>query len=89
MSAQPPVTPPQSPDVLPQAGYVPTTLFLVSGKKPNRDFRTALQAYNDNKENIPPPVLKRQDASLSEADLASSQILPEKAAQHHVDEKGG
>jgi len=92
MSAQTPVTPPQSPDALPVVShYVPTTLYLVSGKKANAQFRSALQAHREgNKENIPPPVLKRLDATLQEEeDITSSQILPEKDPQRHVDEKKG
>lgn len=90
MSAKTPVTPPQSPDALPVVPhYVPTSLYLVSGKKANAQFRSALQAHREaNKENIPPPLLKHEDATLQEEeDLTASQILPQKDSEHHVDEK--
>lgn len=44
--AQPPLTPPQTPKS--EHGVRPTTLYLVSGKKNNKAFRSALALYREN-----------------------------------------
>lgn len=66
---------------------------MVTGQKANRQFRTALQKYQEdlseaNKENVP-PILKRQDATLhtQEEVAPPTQDYEAQDSQHRLGEK--
>lgn len=65
---------------------LPTRVFLVQGKKANKDFKAArtlypLQEIHPNQTNLPPALL-RQDATLSEKLPATPTNDKEEHSQH-------